>query len=579
MTDENDLAPELVERLANLDDRLRQGAVSAESLDDELTGVLGPAAQLTDLLGCLKALENRWPRSAAPASPLIVSPLTVDANGTPTANPAHLHPALSLALASGDELPRFGRFIIKRELGRGGFGVVFLAEDTVLHRHVALKVPRPELLLDDATRRRFLQEAKAAAAIDHPHVAPIYEAGEVGALCYLAAAYCPGVTLAAWLAQLSSAPPPLQTARLVELLALALQHVHEQGVLHRDLKPANVLLWPVTEPRAEPRAADELPFVPKMTDFGLAKVIEESLADTRSSVLMGTPLYMSPEQAEGRQNEIGPATDIHALGAILYELLTLQPPFAGANLAEVLDRVRHSEPVPPRKLNKVVPSALETICQRCLEKKPSQRYASARQLAEDLDRFLRGIPIGARPLTAAQRLLRWCQRPERIREAGQIVMGVNLAVIGSTMMAEAMAASGNIPRPEASNPLLALVMPMAIMACTHLPLVFIGRAAMQRKIWAVVASILAGAGLTCIFASFVLGLIPYGSAWWDNIPGFRVIYTLMVMIFLMQTVASTIALIAMRELQRSLLGRHEVPQLPTALPTAIAQELRIPAGR
>jgi hypothetical protein len=535
MTDENDLAPEVVERLANLDDRLRRGDVSAASLDDELTSVFGPDAELADLVGCLKTLERRWPRSAPPGS--------VASLPNSNAQPTHLHPALSLALAQGDDLPRFGRFIIKSELGRGGFGVVFLAEDTVLRRHVALKVPRPELLLDSATRRRFLQEAKAAAAIDHPHVAPIYEAGEVGSLCYLAAAYCPGVTLAAWLAQRSTPPPSRQAARLVESLALALQCIHEQGILHRDLKPGNVLLWP----SPEPAGPDELPFVPKLTDFGLSKVLAENIAESRSSVLMGTPLYMAPEQAEGRLAEIGPATDVFALGVILYELLTGQLPFSSAIMVEVFDKIRQAEPPPMRKLRGDLPRDLETICLKCLQKRPEDRYASALALAEDLQRFLEGREVVARPTTPFTRVHRWCQQAQRIPEAGLTVIGVNLVIPAGMALSLLMVQAGDvIQRPADFS--LAKWYPalLTIILSSHAPMVIVGRLLMAGHQWATWLSLLVGAVMTIVSVLFMTGHIPMGTTGWDQIPGFRILYPLVVPLVLLQTLMSAIALIALR---------------------------------
>jgi WD40 repeat protein len=346
---------------------------------------------------------------------------------------------------------QFGRFEVLRELGRGGCGIVYLAVDPTLRRRVALKVPRPEALHTPELHARFVREAKATAGLDHPHIVPVHEAGALGPVWYIASAYCEGPTLAAWLREQQSPVPARTAASLVAVLAGAVQHAHSRGILHRDLKPANILLsrpaTESTESTGEKTAsassvASVANYVPKITDFGLAKVLETDLegptlqggpagagaeAPTRSGVLLGTPRYMAPEQAEGRSREIGPPADVYALGAILYEVLAGRPPFEGATDLATLRLVLSEDPLPLRRLRPDVSRDLEAICLKCLEKEPRRRYASAALLAADLERFLRGEPTQARPAGAARRALKWARR----RPAAAALVGVSaLALLG-----------------------------------------------------------------------------------------------------------------------------------------------------
>jgi hypothetical protein len=299
------------------------------------------------------------------------------------------------------------------ELGRGGMGVVFKARHTQLDRVVALKMILPGHLPGAAERDRFRTEARTLAGLQHPHIVQIFDVGEHGGQPFLELEYCPGGGLDRVLA--GKPLPPQEAARLVQTLARAVQAAHEVKVIHRDLKPANVLL-----------AADN---TPRITDFGLAKKLGDD-PRTPSGAILGTPSYMAPEQAKGKK-EVGPAADIHALGAILYECLTGQPPFKAATLHETLLRVVADEPVPPRQLQRQTPRDLETICLKCLQKEPARRYATAQELADDLGRYLAGEPIQARPMGVAERVVRWVRRRPMVTALVVIASAVTLwAVLG-----------------------------------------------------------------------------------------------------------------------------------------------------
>lgn len=322
-----------------------------------------------------------------------------------------------------------GRFRILRTLGQGGGGIVFLAFDSDLRREVAVKVPHLSVLLSPELRRRFLREARVAASLNHPHLVPVYEAGESNGLCFLVSAYCRGGSLAGWLAARPARVPACQAAELLAVLADAVQYVHSHGIYHRDIKPGNILL----DPRINPPCG-ELAVVPRLTDFGLAKLREGQSEGTRSGAVLGTVAYMAPEQVEGRLSDMGPGTDVYGLGAVLYEVLTGRPPFRGASDTDTLRQVLSEEPMPPRRLRREVPADLETICLKCLAKEPARRYGSAAALTDDLRRFLRHEPIQARPLSRVERLRKWVRR----RPAKMLLLATGLllalVLVGSSLL-------------------------------------------------------------------------------------------------------------------------------------------------
>jgi serine/threonine protein kinase len=318
-------------------------------------------------------------------------------------------------LATGDwttpgtlsaDRPTIPGYEILDELGRGGMGVVYRARQEKVKRLVALKVIRDGALAGPQEKARFRIEAEAAARMRHPNIVHVYEVGEQQGRPYFAMELVEGGSLDQHLA--GRAQPAAQAAELVRALALAVQHAHSQQVIHRDLKPANILLQRKSETETHESVLD---FEPKVTDFGLAKRLDsDSTALTRDGAVLGTAGYMAPEQAAGRVREIGPAADIYALGAILYELLTGRPPFIAETWNEMLRQVLNEEPALPSRLRADVPRDLETVCLKCLEKDTGGRYAGADELAADLGRFLEGKPVAAVPPGAGERLARLAER-------------------------------------------------------------------------------------------------------------------------------------------------------------------------
>jgi serine/threonine protein kinase len=324
---------------------------------------------------------------------------------SPTANPA---------MAPTKPPPVLPGFELYEKLGEGGMGVVYRARDLRLDQPRAIKVIRGRgSFAGEEAHDRFQREAKAVARLDHPGVVRIYTLGEYDDLLYICMEYLDGGSLQKHLRQ---GPLAIRVAAdLVCQLTLAVQHAHDNRVLHRDLKPANVLLQKKAEARpreaADGPASDasfhQLPaeLVPKIADFGLAKLLDTDDELTQTGVVMGTAPYMAPEQAEGRASDVGPRTDVYALGAILYECLTGRPPFKGINRSETLERVRTRPPTSLRRLRSEVPAELEAICLKCLEKQPGRRYGTAGELAADLQAWLAGKTPRVQPVRGLRRRL------------------------------------------------------------------------------------------------------------------------------------------------------------------------------
>jgi serine/threonine-protein kinase len=303
---------------------------------------------------------------------------------------------LSSPVASApDGQQRFGDYLLLSEVGRGGMGVVYKALEPGLGRHVALKMVLAQALADPADLARFQAEVSAAARLQHPHIVKVHRAGSVEGCHYYAMDFIDGHSLAH---RLKDGPLSGKlAASLIAVVARAIHHAHEEGILHRDLKPANVLL------DQEGR--------PHIADFGLAKHFSRDDGHTRTGAILGTPGYMAPEQAQGKK-ELTPATDVYGLGALLYECLTSRPPFRGESPVDTLMMVMENDPAPPRLLNPRVDPDLETICLKCLSRSPADRYASAAELADDLERFLNGETIHARSLNVLDYISRSLERSQ-----------------------------------------------------------------------------------------------------------------------------------------------------------------------
>lgn len=342
--------------------------------------------------------------------------------------------------APADPSLLFNRFELKEKLGEGGFGIVVRAYDRRLRRDVALKVPHPGRTFSKTDARSFFKDAHAPARLKHDNIVKIFDVGDLGPLgCYIVSEFCDGPNLREWMRLRGSPVPPRLAARLMERLADAVQHAHDNGVLHRDVKPDNVLVasgragadkTPGETSGSDRADAPSADVIPLLVDFGLARIADDDGEDSKSGHRLGTLAYSPPESAAGRRSRIGFASDVYGLGATLYELLVGRPPFKGDDEAETMRLVMEADPVSPRSLRPSIPRDLETLCLKCLNKAPADRLASAAALRDELRRFLNDEPIRTRPSPAWERGWKLARRrPLVAATVGFSILGV-VALIG-----------------------------------------------------------------------------------------------------------------------------------------------------
>lgn len=394
----------------------QERAVLVEELCEQNRSLAKEVQELIDAVDRADAfLENINLNNSLPIDP----PTIYDASAQLTHRPKSKSHGLNVGMGADIPIRKFGNYQLIEVIAHGGMGVVYKARQMGLNRVVALKMILTGAFADDEEIQRFYQEAEAAAKLDHPGIVPVYEVGCCDGQHYYSMAFVEGRSLAA---QIKESPvEPRESAEILLKVARAVHVAHEAGFIHRDLKPANILLDQNNEPR--------------IVDFGLAKSSQNDSDLTRTGTVMGTPNYMPPEQATGKNKEVTSASDVYSLGAILYTLLTGKPPFVAGNSTETLMQVLQDDPLRPRYVKTGIPIDLEVICAKCMEKNPVDRYSSAEDLALDLERFLNGSPIHAKN-DWKRRIKKWVAREPVLAAHLALVPILAVAVFFATVLSE-----------------------------------------------------------------------------------------------------------------------------------------------
>lgn len=441
---------------------------------------------------------------------------------------------------------QIGPYLVKRTVGHGAFGVVFHAIDPRLQREVALKVPRPEVLVCYDKLQRFEDEALAAARLDHPGIVPIYDAELSGPTPYIASAFCAGPDLAAWLEQHPSESRDCQSvARFMLEVARAVAYAHSQGVVHRDIKPSNIMLAVNDETTAGASLDD---FTPRLTDFGLAKLTDAPLNSSRSSWILGTPTYMAPEQLLPQWGAVGEKADVFALGALLWELLSGRSPRLGQTYADIIAELLDENAIQPDFSRKDLPNDLRSIVANCLAKDPNERYASATALADDLAGFLKGEKISAHRFGWVDQLKRWAGQPRRPVQICFFVIPVNLAMVAWMMASTLLVWSSIYP---GEDRLFATLQMMGIGLGYNLPIVLLCWLRLRGQKWATKAALLVTVLVTNLVPILVLtGVIRTFSDMYRDAPYFDATnHVLILLLGLIQAILLSASIFA--DLQQS----------------------------
>lgn len=433
---------------------------------------------------------------------------------------------------------KFGPYTLQSVLGFGGCAIVYLAFDELHQRQVALKIPLPLNLLRGDVRQQFVQEAQAGTRLAHPHIVQTFEAGEIEQVPFIATEYCSGPTLLEWLRK-NGALTPMAAAKLMSQLADAVQYSHDQGILHRDLKPANVLLYPNAADNKE-----HFHFIPRLSDFGMSKLIELVNSSVRSSVIVGTPLYMAPEQVDERDGRSGPSMDVFGLGAILYESLVNRPPFSGSSIFSVINTIRSGERI-TLQMEKHIPQDLAAICEKCLSIDPADRYSSAAEVKQELDLFLASKKISTRRRGFLYSLQYFLKSKQRIREAVGFVVLSHAAIL-LWIVAWPLGILLRLPMTEGTT-LAELVPFTAPLIGLHLLSIGLGWGIHREKTWAAVSSMFIGVTLSVFQLAVLARWIspPYPSIYPD-VRTRDIVFLLLFSIFVMQSILCTCAWRALR---------------------------------